>query len=80
MKEFFYAVDLGAVVGPRLEKQAEKACFEDREQFAAILLSHMLELMEAFDQEEDEALATRLKTEEIPEVSEGEEIDDGLPF
>ncbi|UWR02373.1 hypothetical protein K3740_15165 [Ruegeria conchae] len=66
-----------------LEAQAEKASFKDKGEFAAILLTNMLELMEARDREEDEELAALVEAMEKASVQEPalvSEIDDDILF
>ena len=60
MREYFYTVDLGETFGPKLERLAEQASYDDREAFAAMVLSHALTQWEEHDRLADEALSQRL--------------------
>lgn len=60
MREYFYTVDLGETFGPKLERLAEQASYDDREAFAAMALAHALAHWEEHDRHEDEALSQRL--------------------
>ena len=60
MSGYFYTVDLGETFGPKLEWLAEQASYDDREAFAAMVLTHALAQWEEHDESEDEALSQRL--------------------
>lgn len=60
MSAYYYTIDLGKTFGPKLERLAEQASYDDREAFAAMVLAHALTHWEEHDQNEDEALAQRL--------------------
>lgn len=60
MSGYFYTVDLGETFGPKLERLAEHAAYDDREAFAAMVLAHALTQWEEHDRLEDEALSQRL--------------------
>lgn len=60
MSGYFYTIDLGKTFGPKLERLAEQASYDDREAFAAMILAHAIAQWEAHDQTEDEALSQRL--------------------
>lgn len=53
---YFYTVDLGETYGPKLERLAERASYDDREEFAAMVLAHAVDQWEEQDRQEDEAL------------------------
>ncbi|KIT16377.1 hypothetical protein [Jannaschia aquimarina] len=79
--EYFYTVDLGPNFGPRLNKLAAMASFEDDvEAFAAILLSGAIEQLEAsevrFRKELDEYDENRPHSLGDPRG----EMDDDIPF
>jgi hypothetical protein len=46
MSEYFYTLDLGAIYGPKLEHLAEISSHDDREEFAALLLSRAIDHVE----------------------------------
>lgn len=60
MSGYFYTIDLGETYGPKLERLADQASYDDREAFAAMVLSHALMHWEDHDKNEDEALSQRL--------------------
>lgn len=60
MSSYFYTIDLGKTFGPKLERFAERASYDDREAFAAMVLAHAIEQWDEHDQNEDEALSQRL--------------------
>ncbi len=60
MTGYFYTVELGETYGPKLERLAERASYDDREEFAAMVLAHAIANWEEYDRHEDEALSQRL--------------------
>lgn len=60
MKEYFYTIDLGETYGPKLERLAKQASYDDREAFAGMVLAHAIAHWEEHDRHEDEALSQRL--------------------
>ena len=80
MTEYFYTLDMGAIYGPTLEALAERASFDDVEDFAAMILAHALDDMVRRDLEEDRA--------DLPEAEyrgggwriSGQEMDDDIPL
>jgi len=46
MSEYFYTLDLGEIYGPKLELLAEQASEEDREAFAAMILTYAIDRIE----------------------------------
>lgn len=60
MSGYFYTVNLGATFGPKLERLAERASYDDREEFAGMVLAHAISQWEEHDRQEDEALSQRL--------------------
>lgn len=60
MSTYFYTIDLGETFGPKLERLAEQASYDDREAFAAMILAHTIAQWEEHDRLEDEALSRRL--------------------
>lgn len=60
MTGYFYTIDLGQTFGPKLERLAERASYDDREAFAAMVLAHAIDQWEENDRQEDEALHERL--------------------
>jgi hypothetical protein len=57
---YFYTVDLGETYGPKLERLADRASYDDREAFAAMLLAHAIDGWAEHDRHENEALSQRL--------------------
>jgi len=82
MVEYFYTLDLGQTYGPKLERLAGQACFEDVEEFAAIILCHALDALEEREREEDGILAAQLRNKAAPPSSQDNqrEMDDDIPF
>ncbi|MCT8970801.1 hypothetical protein [Microbaculum marinisediminis] len=78
MIEYFYTLDLGKTYGPKLEKMAAQASFEDVEAFAAMALCHALDLMEAREQADNayEALRDLGGEKTVPDG----DFNDGIPF
>ncbi len=74
MIEYFYTLDLGHVHGPKLEEHAARACFDDVEEFAAMILRHALDWMER--DLADQAAWEEAEKEFLP----GHDLDDGIPF
>jgi len=60
MSGYLYTIDLGETFGPKLERLAERASYDDREDFAAMVLAHAIAQWEEHDRQEDEALSQRL--------------------
>lgn len=81
---YFYTIELGETYGPKLERLAERASYDDREEFAAMVLAQAIANWEEYDRHEDEALSQRLAQPcffeagllRDPELLAGEE----LPF
>lgn len=61
MTGFFYTIDLGETFGPKLERLAERASYDDREDFAAMVLAHAIEHWEEHERLEDECLSQKLR-------------------
>lgn len=82
MTENLYTLDLGQTYGPKLERLARQASFEDVEEFAAIILCHALDALEAGEREEDAALAAQLRNETVLPSAPGnqKEMDDDIRF
>jgi hypothetical protein len=60
MAEYFYTIDLGEHYGPRFERLATNASYDDREEFAAMMLAHSVEQWEAREQQAMEELSARI--------------------
>ena len=60
MSGYFYTINLGKTFGLKLERLAEQASYDDREAFAAMVLSHALIQWEERERLEDEAQSQRL--------------------
>tara|TARA_R100000935_G_scaffold58898_1_gene99280 strand:+ start:5768 stop:6022 length:255 start_codon:yes stop_codon:yes gene_type:complete len=60
MTDYLYTVELGKTYGPKLERLAERASYDDREEFAAMVLTHAIDGWEEHDRHENEALHERL--------------------
>lgn len=60
MTGYFYTIELGETYGPKFERLAERASYEDREEFAAMVLAHAVDRLEEQDRQDDEALHERL--------------------
>lgn len=60
MTGYFYTIELGETYGPKLERLAERASYDDREEFAAMVLAHAVDQWEEQDRQADEALHERL--------------------
>ena len=60
MAEYFYTIDLGETYGPKLERLADRACYDDRDEFAAMVLAHAIDQWEEHERRQDEALSERL--------------------
>lgn len=76
MIEYFYTLDLGNNYGPKLEAMASEASFDDVEAFAAMVLCHALDLMEALEQADNAVSALRRqRTDEDSDGSDQDEAD-----
>ena len=81
MKEYFYTLDLGATYGPKLQQLADNACFDDYEHFAAMILCHAIDAMEAvITAELSEQPITKREESLPPRGSGSKDIDDDIPF
>lgn len=60
MSAYFYTIDLGETFGPKLERLAERASYDDREEFAGMMLAHAIAQWEDHDRQDNEALSQRL--------------------
>jgi hypothetical protein len=93
MTEYFYTIDLGPLYGPKLERLADYISQDDREAFAAMLLTHAIDEMEMWMNAELRSLSAKIdalaKRGGLPSTNappsredrrnEGD-LDDGIPF
>ncbi len=84
MTGYFYTIELGETYGPKFERLAERASYEDREEFAAMVLAHAIDQWEEHERHENEALSQRLAQPcffEAGLMRDPEPLDrDALPF
>lgn len=93
MVEHFYTLDLGPIYGPKLERLADFTSQDDREAFAAMLLTRAIDEMEMQMNAELRSLSAKIdalaKRGGLPSTNappsreyrknEGD-LDDGIPF
>lgn len=58
---YYYTIDLGETFGPKLERLATWARYDDREEFAAMILAHAIEQLEEYERLEDDQLNQELR-------------------